>query len=55
MSLHARSIALHVGAVGEQVDLIAAEMSALGDVRPERAIAILERLRGNPTPLVRGN
>jgi hydroxymethylglutaryl-CoA reductase len=55
MSLHARSIALHVGAVGEQVDVIAAEMSALGDVRPERAIAILERLRGNPSPYVRGN
>ncbi|HZS35932.1 MAG TPA: hydroxymethylglutaryl-CoA reductase, degradative [Polyangia bacterium] len=49
MSLHARSVALHVGAVGEQVETIAAELAELGDVRPERAIAILERLRGSPT------
>jgi hydroxymethylglutaryl-CoA reductase len=45
MSLHARSVALHVGATGEQVEVIAAELAALGDVRPERALAILERLR----------
>jgi hydroxymethylglutaryl-CoA reductase len=45
MSLHARSVALHAGATGEQVDLIANEMAQLGDVRPERALAILERLR----------
>jgi hydroxymethylglutaryl-CoA reductase len=45
MSLHARSVALHVGAVGEQVDLIAEELSASGDVRAERAAAILQRLR----------
>jgi hydroxymethylglutaryl-CoA reductase len=46
MSLHARSVALHVGATGEQIDVIAAELAELGDVRPERAQAILERLRG---------
>ena len=45
MSLHARSVALHAGATGEQVDLIANEMAELGDVRPERALAILQRLR----------
>jgi hydroxymethylglutaryl-CoA reductase len=45
MSLHARSLALHVGAVGEQVDLIAEELAACGDVRTERAAAILQRLR----------
>jgi hydroxymethylglutaryl-CoA reductase len=45
MSLHARSVALHAGAVGEQVDLVAAELAACGDVRPERAMSILERLR----------
>jgi hydroxymethylglutaryl-CoA reductase len=45
MSLHARSVALGVGATGELVDLVAAELAALGDVRPERATAILERLR----------
>jgi hydroxymethylglutaryl-CoA reductase len=48
MSLHARSVALHVGAVGDQVETIAAELAELGDVRPERALAILERLRCNP-------
>jgi hydroxymethylglutaryl-CoA reductase len=45
MSLHARSVALGVGAIGEQVELIAAELAAAGDVRPERALAILQRLR----------
>jgi hydroxymethylglutaryl-CoA reductase len=45
MSLHARSVALHAGATGDQVDLIANEMAQLGDVRPERALAILQRLR----------
>jgi hydroxymethylglutaryl-CoA reductase len=45
MSLHARSVALHVGAVGDQVDLIAEELAAAGDVRAERAAAILQRLR----------
>jgi hypothetical protein len=34
--------------------LIAAELAALGDVRPERAIAILERLRTLPH-YARGN
>jgi len=47
MSLHARSVALGVGAPGEWVDAIAAELAQAGDVRPERAIAILERLRKN--------
>jgi hydroxymethylglutaryl-CoA reductase len=44
MSLHARSLALHAGASGDLVDLVASEMAALGDVRAERAAAILERL-----------
>jgi hydroxymethylglutaryl-CoA reductase len=46
MSLHARSLALHVGATGELVDRVAEEMSRLGDVRAEVAQQILERLRG---------
>ncbi|HXU72580.1 MAG TPA: hydroxymethylglutaryl-CoA reductase, degradative [Polyangia bacterium] len=46
MSLHARSLALHVGATGELVDRVAEEMSRLGDVRAEVAVQILERLRG---------
>ncbi|HEX6835275.1 MAG TPA: hydroxymethylglutaryl-CoA reductase, degradative [Polyangia bacterium] len=45
MSLHARSLALHVGATGELVDRVAEEMSRLGDVRAEVAQQILERLR----------
>jgi hydroxymethylglutaryl-CoA reductase len=47
MSLHARSVALHAGATGEQVELVAAELAASGDVRPERAMSILQRLRSN--------
>jgi hydroxymethylglutaryl-CoA reductase len=47
MSLHARSLALHVGATGELVDRVAEEMSRLGDVRAEVATQILERLRGS--------
>jgi hydroxymethylglutaryl-CoA reductase len=46
MSLHARSLALHVGATGELVDRVAEELSRLGDVRAEVAQQILERLRG---------
>ncbi len=47
MSLHARTVALGVGATGELVDLIAAELAECRDVRPERAQEILERLRKN--------
>jgi hydroxymethylglutaryl-CoA reductase len=45
MSLHARSLALHVGATGELVDRVAEELSRLGDVRAEVAQQILARLR----------
>jgi len=45
MSLHARSLALHVGATGELVDRVAEEMAAGGDVRAEVASKILARLR----------
>jgi len=45
MSLHARSLALHVGATGDLVDRVAEELSRLGDVRAEVAQQILERLR----------
>jgi hydroxymethylglutaryl-CoA reductase len=45
MSLHARSLALHVGATGELVDRVAEELSRLGDVRAEVAQRILERLQ----------
>jgi hydroxymethylglutaryl-CoA reductase len=46
MSLHARSLALHVGATGELVDRVAEELSRLGDVRAEVAQQVLERLKG---------
>ncbi|MBI4511231.1 MAG: hydroxymethylglutaryl-CoA reductase, degradative [Deltaproteobacteria bacterium] len=45
MSLHARSVARAVGARGELLDRVAAEIAALGDVKPERAREILERVR----------
>jgi hydroxymethylglutaryl-CoA reductase len=47
MSLHARSLAVHVGASGKLVDLVADEMARIGDVRPERALAILQKLKRN--------
>jgi hydroxymethylglutaryl-CoA reductase len=45
MSMHARTVALGVGAVGEQVDIIAEELARLGDVRAEVATQILTKLR----------
>jgi len=45
MSLHARSVALGVGAAGDEIELVAAELARLGDVRPERATAILQQLK----------
>jgi len=45
MSMHARTLALHVGATGELVDRVAAELAALGDVRAEVATQILARLK----------
>jgi hydroxymethylglutaryl-CoA reductase len=49
MSMHARTLALHVGATGELVDKVAAELAALGDVRAEVATQILTRLRNGST------
>ncbi len=49
MSLHARTLALHVGATGDLVDRVAAELAALGDVRAEIATQILIRLRSGST------
>ncbi len=45
MSMHARSVALGVGAAGHEVELVAAELAVSGDVRPERAAAILARIK----------
>jgi hydroxymethylglutaryl-CoA reductase len=48
MSLHARVVARGVGATGEVLERVAAELAALGDVKPERARDILERVRRLP-------
>ncbi len=45
MSLHARSVAVAAGASGALVDIVAAELSKLGDIRKERAEQILAQLR----------
>jgi hydroxymethylglutaryl-CoA reductase len=47
MSLHARTVALGVGATGDLIERVARELAEAGDVRPERAQLILERLRRN--------
>ncbi len=46
MALHARNIALVAGATRAQVDAIAARMVAEGDVRVDRATALLQELCG---------
>ncbi|CAB3923676.1 hydroxymethylglutaryl-CoA reductase, degradative [Achromobacter xylosoxidans] len=45
MALHARNIALTVGAVGAEVDQLAKRMAEEKDVRADRALALLEELR----------
>jgi hydroxymethylglutaryl-CoA reductase len=45
MSLHARGLARAAGATGELVDRVAAELSACGDVKPDRAREVLARLK----------
>lgn len=45
MALHARNIALTVGAVGAEVDQLARRMAKEKDVRADRALALLEELR----------
>ncbi|CUJ97606.1 3-hydroxy-3-methylglutaryl-coenzyme A reductase [Achromobacter xylosoxidans] len=45
MALHARNIALTVGAVGTEVDQLARRMAEEKDVRADRALALLEELR----------
>lgn len=46
MALHAQNVALMVGAVGDEIDLVASELKALGKVRQDLAEDILKRLRG---------
>jgi hydroxymethylglutaryl-CoA reductase len=44
MALHARAVARAAGAAGDQIDAVAAELVAAGDIRPEAAAAILRQL-----------
>jgi hydroxymethylglutaryl-CoA reductase len=44
MALHARGLARAAGATGELVDRVAAELSACGDFKPDRAREVLARL-----------
>ncbi len=45
MSLHARVVARAAGARGDLIEKVAAEIAALGDVKPERAREILARMK----------
>jgi len=45
MSLHARSIALGVGASGPEVEWLAQRMIEVGEIKAERAASLLEELR----------
>ncbi len=46
MALHARNIAIAAGAVGAEIEKVAAELAKAGDVRTDRAATLLEKLRG---------
>ncbi len=45
MSLHAKNIAVMAGAKGEEIDLVAHQLSSEGKVRVDRAKVILEQVR----------
>lgn len=47
MALHARNIALVAGATGDEIDRVAKRMADEHDVRTDRAVALLEEIRGN--------
>jgi hydroxymethylglutaryl-CoA reductase len=46
MALHARNIAIIAGALGKEVEVVAAELARAHDVRTDRAKEILARIRG---------
>jgi len=48
MALHARGLARAAGATGDLVDRVAAELSACGDVKADRAREVLARLKESP-------
>jgi degradative hydroxymethylglutaryl-CoA reductase len=45
MSLHARAVAVAAGATGAEVDVIAQKLIAVGEIKPERAEALVRELR----------
>ena len=45
MSLHARSVALGVGAIGAEVEQLAARLVETGEIKAERATALLAEIR----------
>ncbi|HET9987115.1 MAG TPA: hydroxymethylglutaryl-CoA reductase, degradative [Kofleriaceae bacterium] len=49
MALHARGVARAAGATGELVELVAAELAACGEIKPDRAREVLARLQA-PLP-----
>ena len=45
MRLHAQNLAITVGAVGEEIEAVAAEIVAKGEIREDAAQAALEQIR----------
>ena len=45
MALHARQVAIAAGAEGDQIEQVARQMAAEGIVRPDRAEAILRKMK----------
>jgi degradative hydroxymethylglutaryl-CoA reductase len=45
MSLHARAVAVAAGASGAEVEVIAQQLIAVGEIKPERAEALVRELR----------
>ncbi|MEO6776187.1 MAG: hydroxymethylglutaryl-CoA reductase, degradative [Kofleriaceae bacterium] len=48
MALHARGVARAAGATGDLVEIVAAELSACGEIKPDRAREVLARLKETP-------
>ncbi len=48
MSLHARAVAVAAGASGAEVEVIAQQLIAVGEIKPERAEALVRELRAKP-------
>jgi hydroxymethylglutaryl-CoA reductase len=46
MALHARNVTIGAGATGAEIDAIARRMVAEGDVRSDRAAALVSEARG---------